>query len=786
MNIGMGPFEPVVCDRGFYCPPGGLERIKCPSGTYCQPGAATPTPCVVGSSCPEGSVRQIFVIPIAVLIVVDILLVIGSILFGLRSKYHAHAQDHLTHTMKKKRKTFGMKGVTAQVTGYKPLGEEAENNDGFDREMMPLNPTPKLFRGGTVFENMLNKRKNFRLSSIQESEPQEEPLPAELLAFVESMKRATDQSNLGLSFGYTGLTFQPKGVGRPILQNITGSINRGSLVAVMGGSGAGKSTFVNVLMGKTGHTGGSVSVNNRPGKISKYRKVIGYVPQDDIVLPELTVYENISHSARIRLPRSWSESAIEAHINAVIDCLDLSHVRNSMVGTVGKAILSGGQRKRVSIGMELAAAPMAIILDEPTSGLDATTASSTMRTLKALGQLGITVIVIIHQPRHEIFEMLDDLILLGDGQTIYEGSQTQAQPFFERFGYRFPEHSNQADVITDIITGNGRDYKKVGGVSKEDLITHWRATRQQPDSEFNLKTDAGVISTQDLSKILKNRGANYFKQIWLCFTRALLQQYRSKGAFWSEMILAAIAGFLLGLAETSKYGILFTGLYRDDYAILSVATDFMSAPEMALLVAVAIGLVSSAPGVKVFSEELLLHKREAEAGHSRVSYFIAKIVSVLPRMFLACLHFTTLFFLLATPIIPWGIAFLTNLLYFYCIYGLASCISMIVRREEAPLLSVMISLIVGLLSGAAPPLSKVKTWHLEWLWRLSPGTWLAEVYFGNLVYPLRQLYNVELASQATGFHLTWLWRNMGVLVAIGTLYRLIAYIGLVFGGRLRR
>jgi hypothetical protein len=97
----------------------------------------------------------------------------------------------------------------------------------------------------------------------------------------------------------------------------------------------------------------------------------------------------------------------------------------------------------------------------------------------------------------------------------------------------------------------------------------------------------------------------------------------------------------------------------------------------------------------------------------------------------------------------------------------------------------MISLIVGILCGAAPPLSKVKSWHVEWLWRLSPGTWLAEVYFGQNVEPFRYLYDVDLAAALTGFSLHALWMNLIVLFAIGTIYRILAFVGLLTGTRLR-
>lgn len=779
--VPMGYFEPVICQEGWYCPSEkhGKETLPCPQGHYCQPGAATPTPCASGSQCPEGSKKELYFVPLALMLAIDLLLVLGVLLMRFRSRMHSSSRARGVAFLEKS------KGVAALATmqRYERLDDEQEGDEG-QQEMLPLQATYMPGRDGwngfqAVFD-MATDESETKPANMVELNPQ-------LKAFVDSMRRATDAQDFGLSFGYTGLSFHPKSSPRPILQNVTGSINVGSLVAVMGGSGAGKSTFVNVLMGKTHHTGGMVTINGVPSKISRYKKLIGYVPQDDIVLPELTVFENILHSARIRLPRTWKDEDIISHVECVIDCLELSHVRDSRVGSVGKPILSGGQRKRVSIGMELAAAPAAIFLDEPTSGLDATAASSIMKTLKALARLGISVITIIHQPRAEIFEILDNLILLANGQIIYEGGQKSASDYFGKIGFAFPPHSNHADIITDIITGNGRDYKASGDVSKDALIAHWAShTNTVPQHQGENNRASSIYNEKSIKQVLVQRGAPRWKQIWLCLTRAMTQQYRTKGTFAAEMGLAGLAGLLLGLAMNSRNGVMFRGLYNTPFEQLSIATDFGSAPQLALLIAIAVGLVSGAPGVKTFSEELQLHKREAEAGHSRIAYFLAKNLSVVPRMFIGCLHFTTPLMLLATPIIPWGIAFLANLFYFYCIYGLASCISMIVRREDAPLLATMISLIVGILSGSAPPLSSAKKWHLEWLWRASPGTWLAELYFGQLVEPLRYLYQVDLASKATGFHLTFLWRNMAILVAIGTIYRVIAYVGLIFGYRLRR
>lgn len=805
----MGPFEPVICQGGFYCPEGGQEKLKCPAGSYCPPGTAQPTPCAVGSACPAGSLSQRFYIPLAILIVFDVCLIVGMLLLRLRKRVKKTSAVHPATAGGGAPRPGLRRIMTDRAAGYKSV--RVDDNAPWDPESSPVSePEPTTPRRAlTGFEAALAMEQGQRIQDMAGLSP-------ELRAFVQSMQKATDAARLGLSFQYADLSFQPKGTNRPILQNVTGSIDRGSLTAVMGGSGAGKSTFVNVLMGKTTNTGGHVMVNDTPNKMKRFRKQVGFVPQDDIVLPELTVSENILHSARVRLPRTWEDKDIRAHVDSVIDCLELSHVRDSRVGTVGKPLISGGQRKRVSIGMELAAAPMAIFLDEPTSGLDATAASSIMRTLKAIARIGISVIVIIHQPRMEIFEMLDQLILLANGQIIYEGPEDYVQQYFENCGFTFPPHANAGDVVTDIITGNGRAYKPKGDISKDWLISNWTGSRQHaqmkerhaslvssissahgrrrsvtPSSLMSLSRSSLPLdhhqSLRDpaMLEALKKRGAPRLKQTWLCLRRAMVQQWRDKTSFWFEMGLASVAAGLLGLAQNSRNGVLFRGIYKGEFAILSNAVDLTSVPQLALLMGVAIGLISAAPGVRVFSEEMLLHRREAEAGHSRLAYFLAKVLCVLPRMLVACMHFSAITLVLAKPVIPWGVAFVANLGYFWCVYGMSGVISMVAKREDAPLLATMASLILGILCGAAPTLAQVSKWNMVWLWRMSPGVWLSELYFGELVRPFGYLYQTDMAAAAMGYNLDATWRNIGVLVAIGVVYRLIAYAGLFLGKRMR-
>ena len=614
--------------------------------------------------------------------------------------------------------------------------------------------------------------------------------------FIKYISRLIKTKDIGLSFDFEGLEFEPT-PGKKILKGVSGYIQSGSMWAVMGGSGAGKSTFFNVLMGKTRHTGGVIKVNGHPKDMAKYKKLIGFVPQDDIVIPELTVRENILHSARCRLPMSWKDKDIQAYVDALISCIGLSHVQHSLVGDANKPVVSGGQRKRVSIGMELAAAPMCIFLDEPTSGLDATSASSIMRLLKAITKLGVTTITIIHQPREQIYHGFDNILLLGLGNEIYAGPTIEAPVYFDSLGFTFPSRANPADVIMDIINGEGYEYRQDHAMSETPvarLIENWRTRHQRapptqapprpqhllPEDSYSSSSDesyqdtlaapkrprpVSIISTADqeseLKKTMKKRGASWYAQVYYCCKRSITQQVRLKNSFFFEIGTGAFAGGIIGLSAFSAEGQLFSGLYRDSFLALSHATNYTQAPQLGLLSAMAIGLAGSAPAVKVFGEEKLIFNREASSGHSMSAYYVGKMVSVLPRLFIANLHFSVFMGILATPIMSWPDMFIANLLYFFCVYGLASCVGMLVKREDGPLLAVMCSLIIGILGGVAPPLSKVKQWHVEVLWRMSPGVWFTEAYFSQNLLPLGYLYQLNLAEMTTGFKLGKYALDMG-------------------------
>jgi ABC-type multidrug transport system ATPase subunit len=193
---------------------------------------------------------------------------------------------------------------------------------------------------------------------------------------------------------------------------------------------------MNVLCGKVNRTSGKLLISGRQVELSTYKKIYGFVPQDDIMHNELTVRENVLHSARMRSPSNWSPRMIESHVDNILATLNLSHVAYSIIGDVTTGGISGGQRKRVNIAMELAATPLCLCLDEPTSGLDSTAALEVTDVLSKITELGMTVIAVIHQPRVEIFRKFDDvLMIVPGGRTAFFGPTSEAKPYFESLGF---------------------------------------------------------------------------------------------------------------------------------------------------------------------------------------------------------------------------------------------------------------------------------------------------------------------------------------------------------------
>jgi len=250
--------------------------------------------------------------------------------------------------------------------------------------------------------------------------------------------------------------------GRPILEGSTGSVRPGQILAIMGASGAGKSTLLDILARKRkrGLVGGVTLVNGREVSDVDFRKVIGFVDQEDTLMSTLTVYETILYSALLRLPRDMSIEAKQFRTLETMSELGILGIKDSRIGDSGHRSISGGEKRRVSIACELVTSPSILFLDEPTSGLDAYNAYNVVESLVSLARnYNRTVVFTIHQPRSNIVSLFDQLVLLAQGRLVYAGEFARCQPYFDSIGYHCPPGFNIADYLIDVTASDEKEPK---------------------------------------------------------------------------------------------------------------------------------------------------------------------------------------------------------------------------------------------------------------------------------------------------------------------------------------
>eukprot|EP00008_Paramoeba_atlantica_P003018 CAMPEP_0201489444 /NCGR_PEP_ID=MMETSP0151_2-20130828/22807_1 /ASSEMBLY_ACC=CAM_ASM_000257 /TAXON_ID=200890 /ORGANISM="Paramoeba atlantica, Strain 621/1 / CCAP 1560/9" /LENGTH=403 /DNA_ID=CAMNT_0047875049 /DNA_START=78 /DNA_END=1286 /DNA_ORIENTATION=- len=243
---------------------------------------------------------------------------------------------------------------------------------------------------------------------------------------------------------------------KTILHHINAVIPPGSLTAIMGPSGAGKSTVMDVLAHKrkAGRREGAVLVNGVPQGPS-FRRAIAYCTQEDVLIPDLTVEQTLYYAARLVLPSSLGSKVIQNRVDSVIQALRLNKIRHSVVGGDWNRGISGGEKRRVSIGLELLTSPSLLLGDELTSGLDSYSAFSLMRVLTHLARDGNTVVLNIHQPSSTLFGMFDNLILLAEGRLIYEGPVKNVGNYFAELGFVCPPGWAMADFLLELVSRCG-------------------------------------------------------------------------------------------------------------------------------------------------------------------------------------------------------------------------------------------------------------------------------------------------------------------------------------------
>eukprot|EP01026_Neomeris_dumetosa_P054850 TRINITY_DN494_c0_g1_i3.p1 TRINITY_DN494_c0_g1~~TRINITY_DN494_c0_g1_i3.p1 ORF type:complete len:686 (-),score=55.92 TRINITY_DN494_c0_g1_i3:520-2577(-) len=283
---------------------------------------------------------------------------------------------------------------------------------------------------------------------------------------------------------------------RQILYGIRGEVHPGEILALMGPSGSGKTSLISVLGGRAPEIvqyDGQIMFNGT--HLSKnVKRNLGFVLQDDLLFPTLSVLETLTFAAYLRLPQDMSIEDKNSRVVDVIVALGLEQCKDTLIGGPFRRGVSGGERKRVSVGHELITNPSVLFLDEPTSGLDSTTALKLVDTLKDLSQGGRTILTTIHQPASRLYQQLDKLLLLCEGHVMYYGSANQVAAWFDHIKFPVPFGVNIADHILDLANGDAPNSE----LSKEEIKKHLIAAAEQ---YLEHRPQSGFVEQEDLQQI---------------------------------------------------------------------------------------------------------------------------------------------------------------------------------------------------------------------------------------------------------------------------------------------
>ncbi|KAK2383521.1 ABC transporter G family member [Trifolium repens] len=501
--------------------------------------------------------------------------------------------------------------------------------------MVPLNPNVQPMVHLTTFGELIHKSKEMSENVVEEGDK---------------------EGNITVTWEKLRVTV-PNGSKKrkAILQGLTGYAQPGRLLAVMGPSGSGKSTLLDALAGRLSsnikHTG-NILINGHKQALAY--GISGYVTQDDAMLSTLTAGETLYYSAQLQFPDSMSITEKKEQADIILREMGLIDAVNTRVGGWSSKGLSGGQKRRLSICIEILTRPRLLFLDEPTSGLDSAASYYVMSRIARLNLSdGIrrTIVVSIHQPSSEVFELFHDLCLLSSGETVYFGPAYDANQFFTANGFPCPTLHNPSDHYLRIINKDFEMDVEEGsgkGMTTEEAIGILVKSYKSSKIRNRVKKEVAKITESDSGAIGKKRiHAAFITQCLVLIRRSSLQLFRDIGNYWLRLVVFILIAISIGS--------IFFNIGSSSGSVSPQGRGSL----LTFLISV-LTFMTLVGGFSPLLEEMKVFERERLNGHYGVTAFlIGNIFSAIPYM-------------LMISLIPGGIAYylcgmhkgLENFIYF--------------------------------------------------------------------------------------------------------------------------
>ena len=415
---------------------------------------------------------------------------------------------------------------------------------------------------------------------------------------------------------------QKKDVKKTILNNLSGYFPHGTLTAIMGPSGAGKTSLMEVISGqsKSGTVTGKLYLNGNIVDIDTIKEISGFVFQDDVILSTMTVTEALYMSALLRLPKEITNEEKMNRVNEMITSLHLENCKNTIVGDSLSKGISGGERKRLSVGMEMIMNPSILFLDEPTSGLDTYTAYSLVNNLKDLTKTGRTVVSTIHQPSSDILNLFDNLILLNQGQVVYQGKVSDLVNYFSGIGYKCPEYCNPSDFVFMKILNpeiNEDAIEKINLDEKnQQLLDYYKSTGME--LQVRNKSNEYISQMVPISEKSRKYIPGRCLQLQFLLKRHIKNIFRNKAILRTKLGQAFVLGIIVGLTFLNIPGSEAKAQVQDRNGALFIAS-------FAQVLLPVIGTLA------IFSLERPVVIREVSSGYYGVfCYYLSKMIIEIP------------------------------------------------------------------------------------------------------------------------------------------------------------